>query len=89
MNFPYRNTMKVRYSDTDPQGHMYFGNYLVFADEVVGEFWGELGMSFARLDKAPSLTFTVNANIDHILSQALTEEIDIGVDGKCQARRFI
>lgn len=74
MVFPYSNTMKVRYSDTDPQGHMYFANYLVFADEILGEFWGELGMSFARLDRAPSLTFAVNANID-FLSECLADDV--------------
>ena len=43
MSNPYRGTIKVRFADTDANGHAFFGNYFVFADEVLGEYWNELG----------------------------------------------
>lgn len=58
--------LPVRYRDTDSQGHMYFANYLVFADEALGEYWFELGWNFEDVDKIPALTFAVNANVDYI-----------------------
>ena len=36
LNLPFSDVVKVRYSDTDAQGHLYFANYLVYADEVLG-----------------------------------------------------
>ena len=29
---PFSDTVRVRYSDTDAQGHLYFANYLVYAE---------------------------------------------------------
>ena len=43
MSESYRGTIKVRFADTDANGHAFFANYLVFADEVLGEYWGVLG----------------------------------------------
>ena len=40
MSEAYRGTIKVRFADTDANGHTFFANYLVFADEVLGEYWG-------------------------------------------------
>ena len=36
MSNPYCGTIKVRFADTDANGHAFFGNYFVFADEVLG-----------------------------------------------------
>ena len=47
MSNPYRGTIKVRFADTDANGHAFFGNYFVFADEVLGEYWNELGLDVA------------------------------------------
>ncbi|MFT7321055.1 MAG: acyl-CoA thioester hydrolase, partial [Congregibacter sp.] len=33
MDRSYQETLRVRFRDTDAQGHMFFANYLVFADE--------------------------------------------------------
>lgn len=63
---PYRDTMKVRFSDTDAQGHLYFANYMVYADEVAGHFMEELGYSAMNPQEAPALIFTVNINCDYL-----------------------
>ena len=75
----YRNTMKVRYSDADVQGHLYFANYLVFADEVVCDYWRELDFSFDDVDKLPCLIFTVNASIDWLSECGVNDLIDVSV----------
>lgn len=63
---PYSDTVRVRYSDTDAQGHLYFANYMVFADEVAGHYMEELGYSAMNPRKAPALIFTVNINCDYL-----------------------
>ena len=49
MSNPYRGHIKVRFADTDANGHAFFGNYFVFADEVLGEYWQELGLDVAAV----------------------------------------
>lgn len=62
----FNGKIKVRYRDTDAQGHLYFANYLVFADEMVGEYMEELGYDTSDLSTAPVLIFTVNINCDYL-----------------------
>ena len=65
-SFPFSETMKVRFRDTDSQGHLYFANYLVFADEITGFYMDELGFRATQPSKAPSFIFTVNIQCDYI-----------------------
>ena len=64
MSNAYRGTIKVRFADTDANGHAFFGNYFVFADEVLGDYWAELGWDVSDVVNQDYLTFTVNANMD-------------------------
>lgn len=79
MEFPHQSTMSVRYRDTDSQGHMYFANYLVFADEAMSVYWRELGWGFDDMETAPSYTFTVNANVDYVSECLAFDELLIRV----------
>lgn len=63
---PFSDIMKVRFSDTDAQGHLYFANYLVYADEVLGFYMEELGYRAMNPQQAPCFIFTVNLNCDYI-----------------------
>ena len=42
-NAAYTGQIKVRFADTDANGHTYFGSYLVLADEVVSEYLAQVG----------------------------------------------
>ena len=63
-DLPFSDTVVVRYSDTDAQGHLYFANYLVYADEITSLYMEDLGLN---LDPAKGLcyVFTVNLNCDY------------------------
>ena len=63
---PFSDTMRVRFSDTDSQGHLYFANYLVYADEVTGLYMEELGFSAMNPQQAPCYIFSVNVNCDYL-----------------------
>ena len=63
---PYSDTIRVRFSDTDAQGHLYFANYMVYADEVAGHYMEDLGYSAMNPREAPALIFTVNINCDYL-----------------------
>lgn len=63
---PFSDTLRVRYSDTDPQGHLYFANYLVYADEVAGFYMESLGLQAMNPQQAPCFIFTVNVSCDYL-----------------------
>ena len=63
---PYSDTIRVRFSDTDAQGHLYFANYMVYADEVAGFYMEELGYSAMNPREAPCYIFTVNIHCEFI-----------------------
>ena len=43
MNAAYTGQIKVRFADTDANGHTYYGSSLVLADEVVSEYLERVG----------------------------------------------
>lgn len=45
----YHHTERVRYADTDAQGHVFFGNYYTYMDETFMAYLDELGYPWARL----------------------------------------
>ncbi len=63
---PFSDTLRVRYSDTDAQGHLYFANYLVYADEVAGFYMESLGLQAMNPQQAPCFIFTVNVSCDYL-----------------------
>ena len=62
----YTGQIKVRFADTDANGHTFFGSYAVLADEVVSEYLEQLGWNLADTETNEFLTFTVNCNIDFL-----------------------
>ena len=79
MSESYRGTIKVRFADTDANGHAFFANYLVFADEVLGEYWRELGLDVSDVVGQDFLTFTVNANIDFLGESLAGDTLEVAV----------
>ena len=74
---PFSEIVKVRYSDLDAQGHLYFANYLVFGDEVLGAYMEQLGLSIMDPLSAPCLIFTVNIHCDYLNEIAGDSEIAV------------
>ncbi len=75
----YRETIKVRFRDTDSQGHMFFANYLVFADEVAGNYMRSLGFDWSEPDSLPTYVFTANASCDYLQECVAGDEVEVEV----------
>lgn len=45
------HTLPVRYADTDGAGHVFFANYLVYADEGYTAYLDALDWSYGRLER--------------------------------------
>jgi acyl-CoA thioester hydrolase len=62
---PFSEVVKIRYRDLDAQGHLYFANYLVYGDEVLGAYMEKLGLNIMDPLTAPCFIFTVNIHCDY------------------------
>jgi acyl-CoA thioester hydrolase len=76
----FSETVRVRYSDTDAQGHLYFANYLIYADEVAGSYMEALGLPALTPQRAPCFIYTVNVRCDYLGECAAgdTLRVDVG-----------
>jgi acyl-CoA thioester hydrolase len=57
---PFRHTLRVRYSECDPQGVVFNANYLTYFDLTMTELWRELGGYQAMVD----------AGVDMVVAEA-------------------
>jgi acyl-CoA thioester hydrolase len=57
----FHHTLRVRYADTDAQGHVYFANYLTYADEALSAWMRHIGWSSER---------TAQEGIDFVFADA-------------------
>lgn len=77
MKRPFVYTMRVRFRDTDMQGHVYFGNYFVFCDEALGAYMRAVGVPWQDMVKAGTDMFYVNASCDYLGSARFEEDVHI------------
>ncbi len=77
MKQPFVYTMRVRFRDTDMQGHVYFGNYFVFCDEALGAYMRTVGVPWQDMVKSGTDMFYVNANCDYLGSARFEEDVHI------------
>ena len=76
---PFSESVKVRFRDTDSQGHLYFANYLVYADEVAGAYMEALGFNAMNPNDAPCFIFTVNIQCDYLDECKAFDEVRVEV----------
>jgi acyl-CoA thioester hydrolase len=62
----FSECVRVRYRDTDAQGHLYFASYLVYADEVATSYAQALGFAWSDPQATPCLVFTANITCDYL-----------------------
>ncbi|WP_417665074.1 acyl-CoA thioesterase [Pseudidiomarina sp.] len=72
---PFYEVIRVRFSDVDSQGHLYFANYLVYADEALCQFMEKLGYSAMNPQLAPCLIYMVNIQCDYLQECQANEHI--------------
>jgi acyl-CoA thioester hydrolase len=47
--FKFYHPLKVRYVETDAQGHVFFGHYFTYFDVALTEYMGNLGFTYADM----------------------------------------
>lgn len=77
MKAPFVYTMRVRFRDTDMQGHVYFGNYFVFCDEALGAYMRAAGTPWQKMVERGTDMYYVNATCDYSGSARFEEDVQI------------
>jgi acyl-CoA thioester hydrolase len=69
--------MRVRFRDTDVQGHVYFGNYFEFCDEAYSAYMRAMGIPWQELVKSGTDMFYASATCDYLGSARFEDTIHI------------
>lgn len=77
-DFTYFHTVRVRWSEVDPQGIVFNPNYFVYVDLALTEYFRMLGYGGSAFEQDGIEFFTVNANCDYRSPARFDEEIEIG-----------
>ena len=80
MDFPFAHRQRVRFGETDLQGVVYYGNYLLFAEVGRVAYLRELGVLYERDLLARGVDFTIGeARVRYHAPLRFDDEYDIKV----------
>ena len=74
--------MRVRFRDTDMQGHVYFGSYFELCDEAYSAYMRAIGMPWQTLVDAGTDMFYASAHCDYSASARFEDLVHIEVSLK-------
>ena len=69
--------MRVRFRDTDVQGHVYFGTYLEFCDEAYSAYMRALGIPWQEMVEQGTDMFYASASCDYLGSAKFEDTIHV------------
>ena len=78
MGDEFRHSIRVRYSECDPQGHVFNANYLAYFDLAMTELWRELG-GYVAMREAGVDMVVAEARIRYLSSLGFDDEADLVV----------
>jgi len=77
MKLRFAHRMRVRFADTDAQGHMFFANYLTFCDEALTAYVRAIGCPYDRLMALEVDMFYVSSKCDYKGRSRFEDELAI------------
>jgi len=72
--FRFYEPLRVRFAETDAQGHVFFGNYFTYFDEALTQYQHAIGCTYQDLLKAGVDFFYIHAECDY-KARAFFEEV--------------
>ncbi len=79
-DFPLRHPFRIRYAETDAQGVVFFGNYLIYYDTAISEYFRALGYDYANQVRDTGTDFhVVRVSVDYHTPLRYDDEIEVGV----------
>ena len=77
---PYRHTMRVRYSECDAQGVVYFARYPFFFDVAITELWRDRIGPYDDMVQEGTDFVVGEMNVRYRAPALFDEEIDVVID---------
>ena len=74
---PFRHRLRVRWSECDAQGVVFYPNYLAYFDHLLTELWREAVGSYARIQELGIDLVVAEAGIRYRASARFDEEIEL------------
>ncbi len=74
---PFRHTMRVRYSECDPQGVVFNAHYLMYFDHAMGELWREALGSYQAMVEAGTDMVVAEARVRFLAPLRFDEKFDL------------
>lgn len=79
-DFTFLHPLRVRWAETDPQGIVFNGNYFLYFDVALTEYWRAAGIDIVNdLSGGEAESFAVSAHADFSAPAVFDEMIDVGV----------
>jgi acyl-CoA thioester hydrolase len=79
-DFRLLHRLRVRWAEVDPQGIVFNGNYLTYADIGITEYFRALGIGFPlEMAEDGSEFFAVRTLLDYLAPARFDEEIQVGI----------
>lgn len=77
--FRFAHALKVRYAETDAQGHVFFGNYYIYFDEGLLEYMKAIGYSYQDLLSDGMDLLYVESRCQHHAAAHFDDVLDVHV----------
>jgi acyl-CoA thioester hydrolase len=74
---PFRHRLRVRWSECDLQGVVFYPNYLAYFDHLLTELWREAVGSYARIQELGIDLVVAEAGIRYRVAARFDEEIEL------------
>jgi acyl-CoA thioester hydrolase len=78
--FTFFHPLRVRWAEVDPQGIVFNGHYLTYADVAITEYFRALGIAYpADLQRDGSDFFAVKTLLEYLAPARFDDELSIGI----------
>jgi acyl-CoA thioester hydrolase len=73
----FSHRVRVRFNECDPQGVVFYANYLMYVDVAMTEFWREAVGGYAAMVASGTDVMVAEANIRYRESARFDDEVDV------------
>ena len=80
MGSPFRHRVRVRYSDCDPQGVLFFANHLTYFDIAITELWREAIGPYGEMIDSGIDMVVAEASVRYRAPVPFDEEIEVSAE---------
>lgn len=80
MGSPFRHRLRVRYSDCDPQGVLFFANHLTYFDVAITELWREAVGPYGEMTAAGIDMVVAEATIRYRAPADFDAEVEVSAE---------